>query len=323
MTSPTIGIDVSKAHLDVAILGVSSKPLHRQFAYTTAGQAHLVQWLNQHPVQGEWVCLEATGRYSIEIAQTLDRSGYRVSIENPARTKNFARSLMTRQKTDKVDAVVLAHYARVMPLHPWSPSTEMQSTLQELKRLADDLQTDRTRIRNRLEGLREASPARRYLNEQLQQIEQQLDQVNQELDDLLHQDDTLTTQSRLLMSIKGVGKTTAIELLAEIKDWSLFESADALVAYAGLNPSHRQSGNKAGYSALSKQGNAHIRKTLYYPALSAMQHNPQLKCFAERLKAAGKAKMVVVAAVMRKLLVLAYAILKSGQPYDENYQFSA
>jgi transposase len=323
MNTPTVGIDVSKAHLDVAIQGLCAKSLHRQFPYTSKGQKRLLAWLDEHDLRGKRVCLEATGRYSIEIAETLHRAGYIVSIENPARTKHFARSLMLRQKTDKVDATVLAHYASVMTPRPWSPPTILQSNLQELKRLAEDLQTDRTRILNRLEGLRAASPARPYLEEQLQQIERQITQIEKDLSDYLNQDSTLHAQSQLLMSIKGIGKTTAIELLAEIPDWSLFGSADELVAFAGLCPQHHQSGNKAGYSRLSKQGNAHIRKTLYYPALSALQHNPHLKRFAERLKASGKPKMVVVVAVMRKLLVLAYAILKSGQPYDPSYQVSS
>jgi transposase len=320
MISTTIGIDVSKAHLDVAIQGLKAKPLHRQFPYTQAGQSLLVQWLNQHRVHGVPVCLEATGRYSISIALTLYEAGYPVSLENPARTKHFARSLMTRQKTDKVDAAMLAHYVSVMPCRVWSPPSVLYSDLKELQRLVEDLQTDRTRVLNRLEGLRPTSPACRYLNEQLHQLEEQLSQVEQELEKLVDKDDTLNTQATLLTSIKGIGKTTAMGLLAEIPDWSLFNSSDELVAYAGLNPSHHQSGNKAGYSAISKYGNPHLRKTLYYPALSAMQHNPHLKLFADRLKGAGKAKMAVVVAVMRKLLVLAYAILKSGQPYDPNYQ---
>jgi transposase len=320
MTTPTIGIDVSKAHLDVAIRGVQPKALHRQFPYTADGQQHLLDWLAQQGAAGASVCLEATGRYSLDIAHRLHETGYRVSIENPARTKHFAQSLLARQKTDKVDAMLLAHYASVMPCRVWTPPSRLTADLQELKRLADDLQTDHTRVRNRLEGLRDTSPARRYLEAQLRQLAEQLAQVEGELKDLLDQDDTLKAECALLTSIKGVGHTTARELLAEIPDWSVFASADELVAYAGLNPAQHQSGNQRGYSKISKQGNAHVRKTLYFPALSAMQHNPRLKEFAQRLKAAGKPKMTVVVAVMRKLLVLAYAILKSGCPYDPHYR---
>lgn len=323
MTIATIGIDVSKNHLDVAIGGLLDQHPHRQFPYTANGRKQLLKWLDRHEAQGGQVCLEATGQYSVEIATTLYEAGYPVSIENPIRTKNFAKTMMTRHKTDKVDAQVLAHYARIMPLQAWSPPTILQSNIKELKRLIDDLQADRTRIINRLEGLRKASPARRYLNEQLEQVERQIAEIEKELDDQLNQDDDLRSQSQLLTSIVGFGKKTVLQLLAEIPDWSRFGSADKLVAFAGLHPRHRQSGNKIGYSHLSKQGNAHIRKTLYFPALSAMQHNPHLKRFADRLIAEGKEKMVVVVAVMRKLLVLAYAILKSGQPYDPNYQVSA
>ena len=101
-----------------------------------------------------------------------------------------------------------------------------------------------------------------------------------------------------------------------------FHSADELVAYAGLCPHQQQSGSQLRRSWLSKQGNPHLRKALYFPALTAKQHNPHLRRFAQRLTQAGKAKMVVVAAVMRKLLVLIYTLLKSGHPYDPNYGFS-
>lgn len=323
MTIATIGIDVSKQHLDVAVYGLSEQSPYKQFPYTQQGQRHLLGWLAEHDLQGAKVCLEATGRYSFEIATVLYEAGYHISIENPIRTRNFAKSIMTRQKTDKVDAYVLAQYASVMSLHPWSPPTSLQSSTKDLKRLIDDLQTDRTRIINRLEGLRAISPARRYLKEQLEHVEGQIAEVQKELDDQVDQNDTLRAQSQLLSSIIGIGQKTASELLAEIPDWSCFASADELVAYAGLHPEHRQSGNKVGYSRLSKQGSSHIRKTLFFPALTAMRYNPHLKRFAKRLAEAGKAKMVVVVAVMRKLLVLAYAILKSGQPYDPNYQVSA
>lgn len=322
MEEMTVGIDVSKHHLDVAIRQQNKSIKHQRFAYTVKGQKQLLKWLEKSDALGSHVCMEATGRYSIEIATNLYHAQYAVSIESPYRTKHFAQSLMQRQKTDQVDASMLAHYAAIMPHRAWQPTPLNFKNAQELKRLYDDLQQDRTRTLNRLEGLRKASPARPYLEKQLQQIDKQLQQVEQDLATVIDDDPQLNQQLHLLTSIKGFGSISARQLLAEIADWTAFSSADQLVAYAGLCPQHFQSGQKTGYSRLSKRGNAHIRKLLYYPALSAMQHNPHLKVFAERLKANGKAKMQVVVAVMRKLLVLAYAILKSGQPYDLNYQFS-
>ena len=205
----------------------------------------------------------------------------------------------------------------------WQPPARRERHLQELKRLADDLQTDRTRVKNRLEGLRPDSPARPYLEDQVKQLEQQLRQVDDELQKRVDEDQALQTQCQLLVSIKGIGRLSALQLLAELPDIGQFASADQLVAYAGLCPHQQQSGKQPVYSYLSKQGNPQIRKALYFPALSAKTHNPHLRAFAQRLAAAGKAKMTVVAAVMRKLLVLVYAILKSGRPYDPTFGLTA
>lgn len=322
-TDATVGIDVSKHQLDVVIRWSQDASIHQQFDYTASGQKAICQWLADHQVLGASVCLEATGRYSMAIATTLHEAGYRVSVEPPFRTHHFAKSLMKRQKTDKVDAEILAHYAAVMTPDTWQPPTLMQQDIRDLKRLIDDIDQDRTRTLNRLEGLRANSAARPHLEQQLADLEKRLQQVQQELADLMDADMTYQAQIALLTSIKGIGDTTARALLAELPDLMHFTSSDEVVAFAGLSPQQVQSGQKTGYSRISKRGNGHIRKTLYYPALTAMQYNPHLKVFAERLKAKGKPKMVVVVAVMRKLLVLAYAILKSGQPYDPNYQFSS
>jgi transposase len=323
MGMATVGIDVSKAHLDVALFWPEGKVAPRRFSNNASGHQALGEWLLQQTSLRLPVCLEATGRYGEEVARFLHQQGYPVSVVNPAPVKHFAAALNKRHKTDKSDAQVLALYLAQMQPPQWQPPSQTQSQLQDLKRLADDLQTDRTRVKNRLEGLRSGSPARRYLEEQLKQLEQQLSEVEQEINNLVEADVALQAQSQLLESIVGIGRVSALQLLAELPDLSLFTSADQLVAYAGLCPHQHQSGNQRPLSWLSKQGNPRLRKALYFPALSAKVHNPHLRPFAQRLKDAGKAKMTVVAAVMRKLLILVYTILKSGRPYDRHFHLSS
>ncbi len=318
-----VGIDVSKAKLDVCLLGEANEVLYQQVANTPAGHEQLHTWLQQHSPQPLPVCLEATGIYSQPPAQYFHQHHYPVSLVNPAPVKAFAAALMKRHKTDKSDALVLARYAAHFNPPVWSPTTLIQSRIHDLKRLADDLQSDRTRVKNRLEGSPLGSPARPYLQDQLAYLEKQLAQIQQDLKEQLDADQGLQSQCRLLTSINGIGVTSAIQILAELPDLTRFTSADELVAYAGLCPRQQQSGSQTAYSWLSKQGSAALRKALYFPALTAKQHNPHLRPFAQRLRDAGKAKMTVVAAVMRKLLVLIFAILKSGHPYDPNYQFTA
>lgn len=323
MQSVSVGIDVAKAYLDVVVWRADGGESYQRVVNSREGYQSLCEWLRQQSTESLPICMEATGRYGEAVATYLHEAGYQMSIVNPAAVKHFAAALMKRHKTDKSDAAVLARYAAQMQPALWQPPSAIHSHLQDLKRLVDDLQVDRTRVKNRLEGLRAGSPVRHYLEEQLHYLEEQLQQAQDELNDLLHEDDQMESQSRLLESIPGIGRISALHLLAELPDIRHFDSADELVAYAGLCPHQQQSGNQASVSWLSKQGSARIRKVLYFPALSAKSHNPHLRRFAERLTAAGKAKMVVVAAVMRKLLVLVYAILKSGRPYDPTWGFVA
>ncbi len=317
-----VGIDVSKAKLDVCLLGEAGETVYQQVANTLAGYEQLQAWLQQHSPQPLPICLEATGIYSQPPAQYLHQQQYPVSLVNPAPVKAFAAALMKRHKTDKSDALVVARYAAHFNPPLWSPLTLSQSQLHDLKRLADDLQSDRTRVKNRLEGTPAGSPACPYLQDQLAYLEKQLEQIQNELQKQRDADQGLQSQCDLLTSIIGIGVTSALQILAELPDLTGFVSADALVAYAGLCPRQQQSGSQTARSWLSKQGSAALRKALYFPALSAKQHNPHLRQFAQRLREAGKAKMTVVAAVMRKLLVLIFAILKSGHPYDPNYLFA-
>lgn len=319
----TVGIDVSKAKLDACLLGEAGETVYQQVANTGAGYEQLHAWLQQHSPQPLPICLEATGIYAQSPAQYLHQQQYPVSLVNPAPVKAFAAALMKRHKTDKSDALVLAHYVAQFNPALWSPATLSQSRIHDLKRLADDLQSDRTRVKNRLEGTPVGSPARPYLQDQLAYLEKQLEQIQNDLQKQRDADQGLQSQCALLTSIIGIGMKSAIQILAELPDLTRFASADALVAYAGLYPRQQQSGSQTTRSWLSKQGSSALRKALYFPALTAKQHNPHLRHFAHRLRDAGKAKMTVVAAVMRKLLVLIFAILKSGHPYDPNYSFAA
>jgi transposase len=319
----TVGIDVAKAHLDVVVLGSDGRRAHQRVPNTAAGHERLQVWLKQQGVVGVPVCLEATGRYGEAVTACLHQAGYAVSVANPAAVKRFGEALMKRSKTDKVDAFVLARYGALMTPPRWQPPTAVHTELQDLKRLADDLQLDRTRVKNRLEGLRAGSPARPYLEQQLRQLEEQLAQVERELHQRSDQDAQHRQQCALLLSIPGIGLKSALQLLAELPDVHHFGRAEQWVAFAGLCPHLHHSGQQTAVSWLSKQGSARLRHALYFPALSAKQHNPHLRAFAQRLTTHGKPKMVVVAAVMRKLLVLIYAILKSGRPYDPTFGLTA
>lgn len=186
------------------------------------------------------------------------------------------------------------------------------------------------RRRASLLGLRQAEANRRSSGETSPAVRQSLAQVLAVLDEQLAaieaaiaaqaaSDPALQRQVALIDSIPGIGLTTAAALVAEI-DFGAYPSARQVTAQAGLTPRQRQSGTSVrGKPRLSKQGASQIRKILYFPAIVALQHNPVIRAFAQRLAERGKAKMAIVCACMRKLLHLVYGVLKSGLPFDPNY----
>lgn len=317
-----LGIDVSKAKVDVALLLSESKQLTAVFENTQVGFKRLQQWLYRQTKQPLHVCLEATGRYGEAIAEYLFEQGHQVSVVNPSRIHAYGRSKLRRSKTDKSDALLIADFCATQHPPLWSPITEHQQELQELTRQLDDLKTSRQRVSNRLASGIRSRTVKKLLQEQLDLLDGQIRQLQEEIDNHIEADEQTQSSFELLVSIPGIGALTAAKFLAEVPDVRLFESADQLAAYAGLVPRHHFSGSSVhGRSTLAKNGNTYLRTAFYMPALSAERFNPVIAALTQRLRAATipKSRMTIVAAIMHKLLVLAYGVLKSGRPFDPNF----
>lgn len=319
-----VGIDVSKAHLDVAVAVAGKRVEQAQFANTPEGWRKLHHYVQKRAGKGAAVCLEATGSYGEEVAEYLYRQGYAVRVVNPARIKAYAASQLQRNKTDKLDASLIADFCRTQDPPLWTPPDPAWRELRALVRHLDDLESDRQRQANRRHALHASAAAsptvETHLAQQLDLLEQQIEQVKAQIQDHIDQHPDLKRQRDLLISVKGIGVLTAAKLLAEFRAVTDFTDVRQLVAYAGLNPRQRRSGSSVhGHSHISKTGRASIRATLYLPAVVAKRHNPILRAYAERLAQHGLCKMQVVVAVMRKLLHLIYGILKSEQPFDPHY----
>ncbi|MND90529.1 Transposase IS116/IS110/IS902 family protein [compost metagenome] len=316
MTS-VVGIDVAKHSLDIATLQANGK--HRtksKLANTPEGFKDVEKWLEKHAEPGAWVVLEATGIYHEAVAEHLHEQGYRVCVMNPARIASYAQSELQRGKTDRTDAKLLATYGQrhVDQLRVWAPTPPAQRRLQALVRRLQDLKEIEQMERNRLD-VSDAS-VQPSIHELLahvgQQIAETLRAIKQHIDD----DPDLRGRRDLLVSIDGIADQTAALLLAELGDPLQFEGARAIVAYAGLNPRLQQSGQYQGHVRISKIGSPRLRAGLFMPALVAMTHNPAIKALSKRLKEKGKAGKQIVCAAMRKLLHIAYGVLKSGVPFD-------
>lgn len=319
-----VGIDVSQNTLDVAVMGSDQPISQAQFSNDAAGHQRLHHYLKKRAGKGVRICLEATGNYGEAVTEYLYAQGYAVSVVNPARIKAYGASQLRRNKTDKLDAALIADFCRTQDPPLWTPPPPAWRELRVLVRHLEDLESDLQRQNNRLHALqRSTHPSPMVMNNLRQQLEmlmQQVEQVKAHIQAHIDQDPDLKRERDLLVSIKGIGELTAAKLLAEFRAVTDFDDVGQLVAYAGLNPRQRQSGTSVhGRSHISKTGRASIRATLYMPAVCAQRYNPLLRSYAERLAQLGLCKMQIVVAVMRKLLHLVYGILKSGQPFDPHY----
>lgn len=317
---PTLGLDIAKAKLDAALLH-GERVFHHVWPNTPAGFGQLADWLKARGVERVHVCLEATGTYGDAVAQFLHTAGHAVSFINPARLKAYAQSTMTRTKTDKTDAILLARFCQTHTLALWTPPDPEVQALQALVRRQDTLEAMRQQEANRLASGVTVALVRASLEHMLALLDAEIAELQALIQAHLQQHAALQRQHALLDSIPGIAATTATHLLAEVPNWQAYPSARQLTAQAGLTPRQRQSGSSVhGKPRLCKTGSARLRRLLYWPAIVALQHNPVIRALGDRLAARGKPKMVIIGAAMRKLLHLAFGVLKSGQPFDPNYR---
>lgn len=319
-----VGMDVAKATLDLACQIAPDKYRTRsKLPNTPAGFAQLLSWLTSHACPDAWVVMEATNVYHEAVAAFLHAHGYRVCVANPRQVKAYAESELSRTKTDKTDAKLivrfaLSHQAR---LRAWRPPSLAERTLIALTRRLDDLKSLRQMECNRLES---ADPAvHASLHAVLATLDKQIKATEAALSQYIDDDPDLRKRRDLLVSINGISDLTASRLMAELGDIHRFDDVRAVVAFVGLNPALRQSGTWRGHVRISKIGSTILRAALYMPAVVAMQHNPLIRALAQRLREHGKPGKVIVVAAMRKLLHLAYGVLKSGRTFDPNTELTA
>jgi len=316
MTQEPLGIDIAKASFHVSLHRGNGKRRNKQFANTPAGHAALVGWIGRYAAGPVHACLEATGTHGEAVATVLVDAGHVVSVINPAAAKAFAQSQLRRTKTDAVDADILADFCAAHQPPPWTPWPVEVRELQGLIRRRESLLEMLTQEKNRHAAGGLTAAVQASLERHIAVLEAELGALDAAISHHVDTHPGLRHQRDLLVTIPGIGATTAARLLAECRAITDFESARAYAAFAGLVPREHTSGTLRGRARLSKLGSSRLRLALYFPALAAMRFNPTLVAFATRLRAVGKHKMVVVAAVMRKLLHIAYGVLKHQRPFD-------
>jgi transposase len=307
---------VSKAKLDCALRLPDGRIRHKVVPNTPAGFEQLHSWLAKQAVGALHVCMEATGTYWEAVAEYLARiEGMTVSVINPAQIKAFGASQLVRTKTDKVDARLIAQYCHERRPAPWQPPRPVEQALRALVLRVDALQTMRVQESNRLEVARDA--VRAGIVEHLGWLDQEIARLLKQIHDHIDADPPLRDMRTLLDSIPGLGERTIAALLAYYADTQRFANARQAAAFAGLDPRQHESGSSVkGKARLSKVGHAFLRKALYMPALVALYKTDWGRGFRERLAAGGKPPKLIIGAMMRKLVHVAFGVLKSAKPFN-------
>jgi len=309
MTQYTIGVDISKAHLDVHLLpgGIA-----QQFTNDLQGFSALIKWIGKRKI--ERIVFEPTGACHRAFEDALSKVGLPLAKVNPLQARRFAEARGTRAKSDKVDAGVLAHMGIALQPGIYTVPSKILRDLKALQIARQALIKDRTAAKNRSKNLT-LTMLKRQNASRLRQIERDLAGIEMEMLALIDGDEKMARTFEILCSIPGIAKTTAAALISEIPELGTLKSK-AVASLAGLAPFSRESGKWKGKRFIGG-GRKFLREALYMPALVAMRFNPDLKRVYDRLIKKGKPGKVALTAIMRKLIILANALITDDRKWTE------
>jgi transposase len=292
-------------------------------ANDASGFQRLLSWAQERTgasAQELTVVMEATGVYHEALALALHEAGCRVIVANPKRVRDYAKGIGLLNKTDRADARALMRYGREQAeeLVAWSPPPLEVRTLRALYARLSAVEKDLNRELNR-KAQADLSGQPKVVSESLQQsidhLQADCKRLERAIEDHFDQHPGLREQRELLQSVCGIGPNSADRLLCLLRRHE-FRSARQAAAFAGLAPQQHQSGTLRKPSHRPKQGEGALKKVLYWAAIAASRYNPELRSHYQALLKAGKTKMLALGALMRRLVHIAFGILKSGKPYD-------
>jgi transposase len=322
-----VGIDVAATTCAVAWMALQAQPTRAvTIKQTPAGFADLQRQLLaiEPDPNAVLVVMEATGTYWMRLASSLSEAGFAVSVINPAQAHAFAKALLKRSKTDAIDAQTLAELGARLQPERWTPPPQVYTELAQRLVHRDGLVTARTQFRNQLHALIQQplviESVRTRLESLIATLDEEIVTVEQEIASALQQDAAWAAAAARLATIKGLGTLTIAWVLTTTINFTLTVTPEAAANYAGLAPQLRQSGSSVrGRPRVGHGGNARLRRAVYMASLSAIQHNPVIKVFYSRLRAAGKPPKVALCAAARKLLRIAWAVATKEQDFDPSY----
>lgn len=317
----TAGIDVGAQELSVVIRkeGKAGKP--RTFANDPEGHQAVLKALEKAKV--ERVCVEATGVYHIDLAVVLsDAKRLEVMVVNPKAAKRYAEAMMSRTKTDGVDAALLAEHAERMPFRAWQRPNDAVLAVRACARRLAALTKQRTQAKNQLHAWQATGSTPAFIVEDVElsiaQLDKQIVRLRDNALSLIAEEPPLSEVLELLLSVKGIGEASALQLMGELLVLPSDMTARQWVAMAGLDPRQNQSGTSVNKKPrISKVGNRYLRMALYMPALSAARHDRHVRgYYLHLIEQRGLKKLQAVCAVMRKLLHAIHGMLRSQTRFD-------
>lgn len=321
LKSSVAGVDVSAHMLDVAALFDDSLREEARFDNDSAGHRALALWLTRGGRTAR-VVVESTGIYSLDLALALHRhDDISVMVANPRALKDFSRASMNRSKNDRIDAASTLEFALRMPFVPWQAPPAEILALRAISRRIHDLTLESTREKNRLAAAQASEHVSRIvandIEVNLRHIQRRCDLLLEQALQLIQEHPKLLRALQILVSIKGIAQSSAVQLLPELLVLPEGMSPRQWVAHAGLDPREFESGSSVKKPArISKVGNSAIRRALFMPALVAKQHDPHVRAYYEELLQRGKAPLQALVAIMRKLLHAIHGMLRSGKTWQ-------
>ena len=320
----TIGVDVSKNTLDAALLFTDESYAEAQFDNDAKGIKQLLAWAKKHAAHQCPICVEATGGYEYDLCAEGDHAGHPISIARPAQVASFRDSLSLRNKTDSVDARLIALFAwKISDDNYWKKPSEATIALKDKLKWRRHLVKFHTMSSNCARTLRNPQMKKEAAAE-LSELQEKIRKIDASLYEIICQDEQLTNTHELLCSIPGVGTQTAATLCAVFND-NTFEHPNQLAAYIGITPRLRQSGNCEAKTHITKVGDACLRTALFMAALSARRFNPIIRAFADRLsqRRPDLSKKEIIVACAHKLTRIIHGVVKHNKPFDPHHECPA
>ena len=328
-----VGIDISMEGFSVnlSVLDASFEKRclgSNEFSNTSEGFKKFLGWVEKtkDPGVAEAYTMEYTGVYYEQLAYYLLSKEKPVNMVIPSKAKKYFESLPWASKTDKLDAKSLSWLGLERNLKRWNPISDNFRRIRFLTREREELLKERTMVSNRMHAddykAFSTPETRERYHARMDLLKEQVEQIEQEIRDLIATDEELDTRIRRLETIPGVGFVTAATIVAETNGFAAITNQKQLTSYAGLDVKLRESGKYKGKARISKQGNSHLRRILYFPAQVAAIHNKPLSVFYERVKGRKHKSLIAGVAVQRKLLCLMYTLWKTDTVFDPNYEYN-